>query len=198
MPSRKKLDDLLDKNDGLLLTREAQAQYITRQALYERVKKGELERIAFGVYLTPDAFDDEMYHIQLRAPKAIYSHGTALFLHDLTDVTPDVYTVTIPSNYNASSLLNRHIVRVFYIKADLHEIGIIEANSPSGRIIRTYDIERTICDICRSRNKMDIAMLTDALKRYAKRTDKDLTKLMQYARLFHVEKVIRTYMEVLL
>ena len=139
-----------------------------------------------------------MYRIQSRCPKAVYSHGTALFLHDLTDRTPDFYTITVPNNYNASSLRVRENVQVFYTNSDFLELGTLYATTPQGRKIRTYNLERTLCDISRSRNRMDIGMLTDAWRRYVRRPDKDLVRLMEYARLFRIEKIVRTYLEVLL
>ena len=59
-------------------------------------------------------------------------------------------------------------------------------------------MERTICDILRSRNSMETQVFQDALKMYSKRRDKDLQNLMDYAKLFHVEKLMRQYMGVLL
>ena len=38
----------------------------------------------------------------------------------------------------------------------------------------------------------------DALKQYARRKDKNLRTLMKYASVFHVEKILRPYLEVLL
>jgi hypothetical protein len=67
-----------------------------------------------------------------------------------------------------------------------------------GREIKCYNMERTICDILRSRSQIDIAILTDAIKRYAKRKDKDLPQLMRYAESLRVAKLVRRYMEVLL
>lgn len=61
-----------------------------------------------------------------------------------------------------------------------------------------YDLERTICDIVRSRNRIEAQDFTTALKNYVRRNDKDLNRLMKYAELFHVSHVIQQYMEVLL
>ena len=61
-----------------------------------------------------------------------------------------------------------------------------------------YNMERTICDMLRNRNQMDIVILADALKRYVKRKDKNIPQLMRYAESFRVTKLIRNYMEVLL
>ena len=75
------------------------------------------------MYLSPDAFEDEMYIIQARVSKAILSHETALYLHDLTDRDPINYSVTIPSGFNGASLANEG-VKVHKIKKELHELGI--------------------------------------------------------------------------
>ena len=61
-----------------------------------------------------------------------------------------------------------------------------------------YDMERTICDLLRSRKNIEMQVFQDALKQYAKRKDKNLRMLMKYAAMFHVEKILRPYLEVLL
>jgi len=67
-----------------------------------------------------------------------------------------------------------------------------------GNKVTAYSPERTICDCVRSRKQMDISVVTDALKRYAKRSNKDLNLLMSMAGQFRIDKVIRNYFEVLL
>ena len=64
--------------------------------------------------------------------------------------------------------------------------------------IKVYDIERTICDIIKNKSKIDIEIFTKALKDYAKMTNKDLFKLMKYAKKLGVDKKVREYMEILL
>ena len=67
-----------------------------------------------------------------------------------------------------------------------------------GNDVPVYDMERTICDIIRSRNHIEIQTFQEALKGYARRRDKNLRTLMHYAELFRVEKILRKYLEVLL
>ncbi len=71
-------------------------------------------------------------------------------------------------------------------------------NTPFGNPVPVYDIERTVCDVVRSRSGIEMQTFQDALKQYAKRKDKDLRRLMRYAQMFHVEKLLRPYLEVLL
>ncbi|MCK9268416.1 MAG: type IV toxin-antitoxin system AbiEi family antitoxin domain-containing protein, partial [Alkaliphilus sp.] len=88
MNYRDRLEELIDNNDGLILTKEVEKAGIPRQYLTIFTKENKLERVAQGVYLTPDTFDDEMYRIQAKNQRAIFSHETALYLHDLTDRDP--------------------------------------------------------------------------------------------------------------
>ena len=127
----------------------------------------------------------------------IYSHETALFLHDLTDRDPISYTVTVPSGYNTKAIIEDGM-NVFSIKRELHELDSVQLETIFGHMVTAYGLERTVCDCIRSRNKMDIAIVTDAVKRYAKRSDKNLNILMEMAETFRVTKPLRNYMEVLL
>lgn len=79
-----------------------------------------------------------------------------------------------------------------------YTLGLTTGKTIFGREIRCYDMERTICDILRSRNQMDVAIVTDAIKKYSRRKNKNLPLLMRYAERFGVANLIRRYMEVLL
>ena len=80
----------------------------------------------------------------------------------------------------------------------LYEVGLSTAQTPFGHDVPVYDMERTICDVLRSRSHIEMQTFQDALKAYARRKDKDLRTLVRYAKLFRVEKILRQYLEVLL
>ena len=175
------LDQLLETQDGMLRTAQVVSAGISKPVFYDYVHSRELERVAHGIYLSKDAWVDAMYLLHLRVEQAVFSHETALFFHDLTDREPLEYTVTVKTGYNPSKL-KAEGVQVFTIKAELHGVGL----------------ERTICDLLRSRNNMEMQTFQGALKMYARRKDKDLRTLMRYAGMFRVEKILRQYLEVLL
>jgi len=191
------LQIILQENGGVITTSGANAAGISNERLRLLVRSGKLERVAHGVYISPDDFMDKMYVAQLRRPKIVYSHETALFLHGLTDRDPVSYTVTVPSGYNTKAIIEDGM-NVFTIKRELHGLGTVQMETMFGHVVTVYGIERTICDCIRSRNKMDIAIVTDAVKRYVKRNDKNLNILMEMAEVFRVMKPLRSYMEVLL
>lgn len=191
------LQSALKQNGGIITTAQANQAGVSNERLRLLVHSGDLERVTTGIYVLPEEFADRMYIVQLRRPKIIYSHETALFLHELTDRDPINYMVTVPTGYNPTRLREDGFT-VFTIKRELHEIGVTKLTTMFGNSVTVYDLERTICDCLRSRNNLDIAVVTDAVKRYAKRKDKNLNKLMQMAETFKVTKLLRGYMEVLL
>jgi len=197
MPVPNNLKSIMLQSGGIFTSAQANSVGVSNERLRLLVKAGELEKLSFGVYASPDELVDKMYITQLRKPKVIYSHETALYLHDLTDRDPIKYSVTVPTGYNAMRLRSENIT-VYTIKRDFHSIGATQLSTIFGNKINVYNMERTICDCLRSRNQMDIAIVTDAVKRYATRKDKNLNALMDMAEKFKVTKLLRNYMEVLI
>jgi predicted transcriptional regulator of viral defense system len=197
MRNEEKLKTLFSEYGNTITTSEANEAGISNEGLRILVSSGALERVAHGVYISPDAFLDRMFVLQKRLSRIIYSHETALFLHDLTDRDPIRYTVTVPSNYEVKRLKDED-VKVFYIKSELHKLGAATMTTVFGNNVIAYNQERTICDCIRSRRQMDIAVVTDALKRYVRRPDKDLNLLMSFAEQFRISNMILNYLEVLL
>ncbi len=192
-----RLDVMLESKGGFLRTADAIAAGISKPYFYEYVKSRQLEQAAHGVYLSKDAWADPMYLLGLRCEQAVFSHDTALFLHDLTDREPMQYTVTVKTGYNPSRLTASG-VKVYTVKKELHALGLAAAQTPFGHEVAVYDRERTICDVVRSRGTMEAQSFQDAIKRYSRGREKNLRRLMQYAQAFHIEKILRQYMEVLL
>ncbi|HWP79620.1 MAG TPA: type IV toxin-antitoxin system AbiEi family antitoxin domain-containing protein [Candidatus Acidoferrum sp.] len=197
MEMSQELRDLLEKNNGTITNKQAGEAGIYRERLRQLANSGVLERAATGVYISPDVMPDKMYVEQLRKPKMIYSHETALFLHDLTDRDPTGYAVTVPRGYHTTAL-SREGFTVYTVKRELHALGAVRMKTVFGNTVTAYGLERTICDAIRSRNLMDIAIVTEAVRRYVRRNDKNLNLLMQTAEVFRVTKPLRSYLEVLL
>jgi len=197
MESMYLINQLLNQGNGVILASVAVKAGLPRSQLSRFVKQGILERTDWGVYIRAGELDDELYSMQQRAKKIIYSHETALFLHGLTDRTPFQYSITVPSSYKPSQLI-RDKCKIYYIKSELADLGKTELNSNIGNKITVYDMERTICDIIRNRGKIDRQIFVEALKKYAARKDINLNRLNNYARKFRVYKLLHQYMEVLL
>lgn len=197
MTQFEQLEILLNEQGGMIQTSEAVKRGVSKPVFYNYVKEKNLERAAHGIYVSPDAWIDAMYLIHMRCSHGIFSHETALFFHDLTDREPSPYSITVKRGYSTTRLKAEGL-SVYTIKQELHEIGKSTAQTPFGHTIPVYDMERTICDLFRCRNSIEMQTFQGALKMYARRKDKDLRRLMKYASLFRVEKILRQYLEVLL
>jgi len=192
-----KLEKLIQKQHGTVLSADLDLYEIPRTYLQMMVAEGKLERVDRGIYVSIDAIEDEMYSMQTKYPKLIYSHETALYLHGLSDRTPFEYSASVPSGYKiVGSVAERF--KVYYIKKELHELGVETVQSSHGNPIKTYNIERTICDLIRSRNRIDVQILNEALKRFVKLKSADLSILMDYAKKLKIDAVLKNYLEVLL
>ena len=189
--------NILKNRNGRLLTADLASLGIPRTYLTILEKKGEIQRISRGVYSTTDTLVDEMASLQARYKVAIFSHETALYLLGLTDRTPLFYSVTVPTGYNATQL-KASGTKVYFVKRDLFSLGHTTAKSPHENEIKTFNLERTICDVIRNRNQIDIQFITVALQRYAVRKEKNIDLLYSYARQFRIQKIVRDYLEVLL
>lgn len=186
------------KENVVITNKEAKKLGYTRYNLSELTKSGQLERLRPGLYQLKGKVIDDFVLISSNSNRIIFSHQTALYLHDLSDRTPGVFHISVPQGYNASHIKKRYEdIQVHYVKKDLYEIGKTEIKSPQGNLIPIYDIERTICDIIIDREKIDKQIFTDAIKRYFKSNNKNLRRLIKYSRLFKIEDEIRRYMEVL-
>ncbi|MDO4552632.1 MAG: type IV toxin-antitoxin system AbiEi family antitoxin domain-containing protein [Bacillota bacterium] len=185
------------KNNNIITTSQVLALGYSKQLLASYVKNGLLERCRHGIYTLPDAVHDDMYTLMLRSDRIVFSHDTALFLNELSERIPFKHTVTIPSNTALPGSLKDEC-RCFYVKPELHGVGIIEKSTTFGNTVRCYNIERTICDFLRCRNRCDEETVTDAIKNYASYDKKDLNLLSVYAKQFKVVKDLKKYLEVLL
>lgn len=182
---------------GIIETRKAAEHGISKAMLYKLCKEEKIYRIVKGQYILPDDMQDELLSISKRSRNIIFSHETALFLHGISDRTPFEHTVTAPSDCIPSAAIKSEC-KVYYIKPALFELGKTNLKTPAGNEVPAYDLERTICDVIRGRNKLGTETFLAALKLYAASPKKDLNKLHAYATKMRVANVLRQYLEVLL
>ena len=197
MSNSDRIIKLAKENNGYITSKQVKNANINTVDLTRLVKKKKLERISRGLYMLPDNFIDDYYKYQLKSKNCIFSHATALYFYDLSDRTPLYFDITVPYEYNGSLTKDKNII-LHYVKKEVLTLGLTTIKSPFGTEIKVYDEERTICDIVKNRNHMDKEIFIKALQRYAKSKNKDLFKLIKYAKKLKIEKKIIEYMEVLI
>lgn len=191
------LDRLLEEGEGIIMASAAAKAGVPKDAFYRYIKERGLKRCGRGLYLSKDAFPDEMALLQKRFPKAIFSHDTALFLHGMSEGEPIPLSVSVESGYNSPALKEQG-VRIYYVKPEWHDMGATSVKTPDGNLVRAYDKERSVCDMIRKRVSFDVTEFNYALRSYATSKDKDLARLSEYARAMNMESRVWNAIGVLL
>jgi predicted transcriptional regulator of viral defense system len=174
-------------------TAEAALLGISRGVLSKWAKAGKVRRVARGVYQPRDAVPDDLEVLFKLAPNAVLSHESALYLLGLSERCPARHSVTLPTGTNPPRAF-AGMVKAYYVKPGWLGAGLTRARTPTGIEVPCYDAERTLCDVLRSRGRIDEETLNDALRRYAAWAGKDLNRLAEWARLLRVGRVLRERM----
>ena len=182
--------------NGIITSEKVTEMGIHRSAISALVKSGEIVKCSRGVYMLKDEWEDEFFLLQHKYKKGIFSHSTALYLWGYSERVPLKLHMTFPTNYNSQSLSEENVEVTRVIKGN-YELGSTTVTTPAGNKVNTYDIERSLCDVLRGSGD-DIQVIQYAMKKYAASKDKDINKLMKYAKQLRVEPKVRRYMEVLL
>lgn len=188
------IESIMKMNNGYVTSKELSNFGIHRMYLNIMKEKGIIEKVGNGIYIDSNKIEDSYYVFNLSMPNTIFSHMTALYFHGLSIKAPDdKYDITVRKTYNSKHLKKHH---VFYVPDDIYELGLTEAETPMGNRVRVYDIERCVCDIIRSKNRMDSEFVKHSIREYIKRKDKDLIKLSKYADKMGIKKEVMDFMEV--
>lgn len=185
------------ENNGYITSKEVENLEVNSTFLSNLVNNGKLERVGTGVYKLPEYPIDNCYILSKGSKNMCYSHATSLYLHNISDRIPLIYDITVPYNYSGN-LLNNKNVTLRYVKDDIFELGIIDIKTINDLTVKCYDLERTICDIIKDKKHMDKEIYTKALKEYSKNKNKDILKLVKYAKRLDIEDEVVELMEVLL
>ena len=197
MNKEEKILELANKNNGIIKTKEELKNNINRVFLTRLVNKGTLERVKKGLYVLSSTWGDEYFNLTY-GNNAIFSYETALYFLNLCEEVPSTYNITVNRGYNGS-LKNKSNVKLHYVKRKIFNLGKIVIKSPQGQNIICYNAERCICDLIKHKDNQNIETIKYAINEYLNnKNERDLSKLMEYAKEFNIEKCINSYMEVLM
>lgn len=192
-----KLNELVRKGNGIVTSAVATEAGVVRRELSEAVERGELVRLSRGMYATPDTWEDEFVLAQHRFSRGVFSHETALYLHELTDRAPDELIMTFPHGYNTGNARASGI-DARTVTAKHHDIGVTEVTTPYGNTVKAYCAELTLCDLFRSNPSPDLQLALPAIRSYLASEGRNTVCLMEYARRRRVEARLRPYVEAML
>lgn len=189
MNNEKKLTEFLEKNNGYITTAELVELNIYKSQIRFYIDKGIIEKVSHGLYMSTKIFKDEYYILQKKYPSAIFSYNTALHILNLTNKTPSVIDITVPRNKKVRGHYNIH-----YVSENYYEIGIIKVTSPLGNPVKVYNAERCICDMLKSES-FDIELQNKILDNYFRSKERNINKLLEYAKIFNIYEKVNTLVE---
>ena len=168
---------------------QGRAQYY---ATLQKAKQGELVRVKRGVYAEEIALADVMVDVESLIPGGILCMFSAWEHYGLTTQVPQQYDVAIKRG--------RKVVVPQYPNFKLHNLSDnvlnlgVTTEVVSGYKVRIFDLEKCVGDAVKFRNKIGIDVCTEIVKNYLKRSDRNIAKLMKYARILRVAKTLEMYL----
>ena len=198
--SEKNILKIFKQHHGLLRTGEARRLGIRPANLYRLCEAGVIERVRWGLYQlaqAPDTAYPDLVLVASQAPHAVICLISALAFHELTTQIPHVVDIAIDTHARRPTV-DYPPVRTFFFSGPALRAGV-ETHLIAGRPVPIYSAEKSLADVFKYRHKIGLDVALEALKFYLQsRRRPPLDKLLEYARLCRVEKVMRAYVEALL
>lgn len=157
-------------------------------------ESGEVVKVKRGLYALPDALANSMGDIDKMVPDGVLCLYSTWFHYGLTTEIPSAFCIAIESKRKVS-LPDYPPVDLYYWKGDFLNLGICETEI-NGFNVRIYDIEKSVCDAVRFRNKIGINVCGEILRNYLKRQDTNIPKLMDYGSRLRISQTLNKYLEI--
>lgn len=158
------------------------------------VKDGGLVRLRNGLYASPDALAGSIVDIDAIIPGGILCLYSAWSYYNLTTQVPGAFYVAVSRSRKIKLPALPDIKPVFQ-RNDLLEIGKAEIEEHGIKVLIT-DIERSVCDAVKYRNKIGIDVMTEIIDNYLRRTGRNLSRLTEYAKKLRVYSTLHQILQV--
>jgi predicted transcriptional regulator of viral defense system len=143
----------------------------------------------------PLAYPD-FVKVTLLVPSAIICLTSALYYHNLTTEIPAAVFIAIPRTVRTPKIKYPPL-KVIRLSSEQYETGI-EKITTNGFEVNIYNVEKTITDCFKFRNRIGIEVAIEALKDYMTHQQPDINKIVSCARINRVEKLMTPYLEAML
>ena len=174
------------------------ANELSDNAEYQRVlravERGELIRLRHGVYASPESVMNTMIDVEKIIPGGVVCLYTAWMHYQLSTMVPPAFCIAVEAKRKVI-LPDIIPVNLYYWKKENLDFGIIEQEI-SGYKVRITDIERSVCDAIKYRNKIGLEVCSEVIRSYLKRNDRNLSRLTEYAKKLRVKRTLDNYLAI--
>jgi len=195
----KRIKKIFKENGGYARTKDIIEAGIHIRYLYQLVEEKTIEKIKRGLYhWNTDEFSnrEELIKVTKIVPKGVVCLLSALDYYEVTTQNPWEYYIAIHRDDHKPVLPDYPPISIFYFSDQQFKAGIEEVKI-NDNTIKIYNLEKTLCDCLRLRNKIGMDVVKEALKEYVTRQDRNISKLLEYAEITNVQNLMQKYLEVL-
>ena len=184
--------DIVNQRGGIVSAKDLTRAEYTR--VLRAVGRGELIKVRQGVYATPQSLVNTMVDVEKIVPNGVICLYNAWAYHKLSTTIPPSVCIAIETKRKVR-LPDDTSFQLYYWKKEYLHFGI-EEQEYSGYKVRITDLERSVCDAIKYRNKIGLDLCGEVVRSYLKRTDRSLSKLYVYAKRLRVANVLNNYLEI--
>lgn len=182
------------RNGGYLTRRElstGKEYYQLRRMAEENI----VQRIKPGVYFLEElASAKTMIDVERIIPEGVLCYYSAWFHYGLTTQIPQYYHIAIVKNRRVT-LPEFPPIQLHYWQEKYVMLG--KTNQViDGLNVPITDLEKSVCDAIKFRTKIGIDVSAEILRNYLARRDRDLNKLMRYAKAMRIATVMKTFINI--
>jgi len=193
----KTLYELFEQNKGYLYSSSIRGNRKLYYELNSWLEAGKVVRERRGLYRHVDYAEEISWgEICRSAAQGVLCMFSAWHFYQITTTVSSKVHIAIPVR-NKPALPEFPPVQLYFWSAGFYNIGITESDF-NGEKIKLYDLEKSVCDAVRYRNKIGTEILNEVLRNYLKRKDRNLDKLMKYAVQLRISKTMQNYIQLLL
>lgn len=198
-PSFEYAEKIIREHRGVIKTGMAKRKGIDPKTLRQMRDAGILVQESRGIYRLadlPTISNPDLALVTLRVPYAVICLLSALAFHELTTQIPYKIYIAVPRG-NKVPEVDYPPVDVTTLSGKSYSAGI-ETQIIDGVHVSVYSKEKTIADCFKFRNKIGLDIAIEAMKDYFQQPRPNIQKLMEYAEINRVGKIMRPYIEALL
>ncbi len=197
MQNQETLKEIFNAHQGYATLKELRRHGVDFYQLKKLRESGLVRLVKRGLYHWNDQSspETELPELARIVPQGVFCLFSACHWHELGDYVPFEYHIAVERSRRIQ-LPEYPPIKLYYWNGDHLALGVFEVETPQGNF-RITDLEKTVCDMVKYRNKTGKDSLRQVLNDYVRRKDRNLNRLISYARAMRLEKIIRTYLETL-
>lgn len=181
----------IHENAGIAKAAELYGLGFDYRKLQRLVDEGFLTRVKSGYYALAGEEASEEEQILALFPDGVLCMETALFYYGYLKQRPLVWRIAVDKNTSKSRFQSEYpAVMPYYTEGEVLTLGVTEIDFSDGRM-KIYEKERLICDCLKYEDKMNRKDLKAALRCYLEEPDKDIAKLLHFAKERRVLKKVQ-------